>query len=222
MRTFIAIRTRFAEDALAAAIARGVRQLVVLGAGLDTYAYRAPASPPPRVFEVDYAATQQWKREQLAAAEIAIPASLTFVPIDFERETLGQALAAHGFDPARPAFFTWLGVVPYLTEPAVDATLKYIASLRGGADVVFDYGNPPGAAGTEYAARHEALAAKVAALGESLKSYFETDALHAKLRAMGFVAIDDLGPLRMRGRYFPERDAPPTDQGGHVVHASTR
>ncbi len=59
-------------------------------------------------------------------------------------------------------------------------------------------------------------------MGESLKSYFDTGALHAKLRAMGFRGIDDLGPLRMRERYFPERDAPPTDQGGHVVHASTR
>ncbi len=222
MRTYIAIRTRFAEDALAAAIARGVRQLVVLGAGLDTYAYRAPAGSPMRVFEVDYAATQQWKREQLAAAGIAIPSSLTFVPIDFERETLGDALAAHGFDRARPAFFTWLGVVPYLTEAAVDTTLKYIASLPGGAEVVFDYGNPPGEAGTEYAARHEALAARVAALGESLKSYFETNALHAKLRAMGFLAIDDLGPMKMRDRFFPEREAPSSDRGGHVVRATTR
>jgi methyltransferase (TIGR00027 family) len=223
MRIFIAIRTRFAEEALAAAIARGVTQLVVLGAGLDTYAYRAPAEQKLRVFEVDHPATQLWKRERLSEESIAIPSSLTFVPIDFETETLAHALAAAGFDATRPSFFTWLGVVPYLTEPAIDATLQYIASLPGGAHVVFDYGNPPsvGADGAEYAARHEALAARVAALGESLKSYFETDALQAKLRAFGFREIEDTGPLRMRERFFPEREGPATDRGGHVVRAAT-
>jgi len=223
MRIFIAIRTRFAEDALAAAVARGVRQLVVLGAGLDTYAYRAPADGARRVFEVDHPATQAWKREMLAAAAITIPGSLTYVPLDFERETLAAGLAAAGFDPAQPAFFTCLGVVPYLTTPAVDATLAFIAGLPGGAQVVFDYGNPPSTerGGEEYAARHEALATRVAALGESLRSYFETDALHARLRAIGFRTLDDLGPLRMRETYFPEREAAATDRGGHVVHAAT-
>jgi methyltransferase (TIGR00027 family) len=220
MRIFIAIRTRFAEDALAAAVARGVTQLVVLGAGLDTYAYRAPAGERLRMFEVDHPATQAWKRERLTEAAIAIPESLTFVPIDFERETLAAALAAAGFDSKQPAFFTWLGVVPYLTEQAVNATLSFVAGLAGGAHVVFDYGNPPIEAGSEYAARHEALAARVAALGESLKSCFETDALHAKLRALGFREIEDIGPLKMRERYFPERAGALTDRGGHVVHAA--
>jgi methyltransferase (TIGR00027 family) len=221
MRIFIAIRTRFAEDALAAAVARGVTQLVVLGAGLDTYAYRAPAGERLRMFEVDHPATQAWKRERLTEAAIAIPESLTFVPIDFERETLAAALAAAGFDSKQPAFFTWLGVVPYLTEPAIEATLGFIASHPGGAHVVFDYGNPPGETDSEYAARHEALAARVAALGESLKSCFETDALHTKLRALGFREIEDIGPLKMRERYFPERAGALTDRGGHVVHAAT-
>ncbi len=223
LRIFIAIRTRFAEDALAVAVARGVTQLVVLGAGLDTYAYRSPPDPRLRVFEVDHPATQEWKRERLAEAAIAVPKTLTFVPIDFERETLAGELAAGGFDPTQPAFFTWLGVVPYLTEQAVDATLSFIAGLPGGAHVVFDYGNPPSAerGGEEYAARHEALAARVAALGESLKSYFETDALHAKLRGFGFREIEDIGPLKMRERYFPDRAGALTDRGGHVVHAAT-
>src|SRR6266403_470123 len=164
LRWFIAIRSRIAEDALAAAIKRGVRQLVVLGAGLDTYAYRAPHSQDLRVFEVDHPTTQAWKRVRLAEADILLPAFLTFVPVDFERETLADGLAAAGFDSAQQTFFTWLGVVPYLTDDAIFSTLGFIAGLAGGAHVVFDYVNPS-AAVTEPARRaaHEALAARVAA-----------------------------------------------------------
>jgi methyltransferase (TIGR00027 family) len=114
MRLFIAVRTRFAEDALAAAAERGARQLVVLGAGLDTFAHRNPHEGAGlRVFEVDHPATQAWKRARLAEAGLAAPPSLTFAPVDFERQTLADGLAAAGFDPAAPSFFTWLGVVPY-------------------------------------------------------------------------------------------------------------
>jgi methyltransferase (TIGR00027 family) len=112
MRLFIAARTRFAEDALAAAVQRGVRQLVVLGAGLDTFAYRSPHGDRLRMFEVDHPATQAWKRQRLADAAIPVPDSLVFAPIDFESETLADGLAAAGFDPARQTFFTWLGVIP--------------------------------------------------------------------------------------------------------------
>ena len=138
LRWFIAIRTRIAEDALAA-VQNGVRQLVVLGAGLDTYAYRAPPSDDLRIFEVDHPLTQAWKRERLADAAIATPATLRFVPVDFEHEALADGLAAAGFDPAQQTFFSWLGVVPYLTEQAVFATLGFIAGLPGGAHVVFDH-----------------------------------------------------------------------------------
>src|SRR5580700_5663028 len=123
MRIFIAARTRFAEDALAAACERGVRQLVVLGAGLDTYAYRGALRDRLRIFEVDHPATQEWKRRRLEEAGIALPDCLTFAPIDFERETLAGGLAGAGFDAAQQTFFTWLGVVPYLTEEAVWSTL---------------------------------------------------------------------------------------------------
>jgi methyltransferase (TIGR00027 family) len=137
MRFFIAVRTRFAEDALAAAIERGVQQLVVLGAGLDTYAYRGAFRDRLRIFEVDHPASQAWKQQRLAEAAIPIPDNLTFAPVDFERQSLADGLAAAGFDPARQTFFTWLGVVPYLTEEAVWSTLGYVASLPNGAHVVF-------------------------------------------------------------------------------------
>jgi methyltransferase (TIGR00027 family) len=221
LRWFIAIRSRIAEDALAAAVQRGARQLVVLGAGLDTYAYRAPPSQDLRVFEVDHPATQAWKRDRLAEADIPLPASLTFVPIDFERETLADGLAAAGFDSTQQTFFTWLGVVPYLTDEAIFATLGFVAGLPGGAHVVFDYVNPP-ASVTEPGRRaaHEALAARVAAIGESIRNHFDSDALHVRLKALGFRDVEDSGWAEISARFFPGR---PVASGGsaHVLRAAT-
>jgi methyltransferase (TIGR00027 family) len=223
LRLFIAVRTRLAEDALAAAVAGGVRQLVVLGAGLDTYACRAPLGRSLRIFEVDHPATQAWKRQRLAEAAIPAPRALTFAPVDFERETLPDGLTAAGFDPAQQTFFTWLGVVPYLTEQAVFSTLGFIAGLPGGSHVVFDYSNPlaPGPGQDEYALVHERLAVRVASVGEAFRSCFETDALRAKLTSLGFREIEDLGPALIRKRYFANRRGTLRDRGGHVLRATT-
>jgi methyltransferase (TIGR00027 family) len=222
LRIFIAVRTRFAEDALSVAIRRGVRQLVVLGAGLDTYAYRTTLRQGFRIFEVDHPATQVWKRQRLADAGIPLPDKLTFAPVDFERETLADGLAAAGFDPTHPSFFTWLGVVPYLTEQAVFSTLAYAGALPGGAHVVFDYANPPASIREQQGrAAHDELAARVAAVGEAFKSYFETGKLHARLTAFGFREIEDLSPAAIAARYFPNRVTSATDKGGHILRATT-
>ncbi|HWW21963.1 MAG TPA: SAM-dependent methyltransferase, partial [Steroidobacteraceae bacterium] len=184
MRLFINIRTRFAEDSLASAYAHGVRQLVVLGAGLDTYAYRKELPDGLRVFEVDHPATQAFKRERLAAAHIDLPSALSYVPVDFERDGCGESLSAAGFDPNARTFVTWLGVIPYLTEQAIWSTLNYIARLPGGAEVVFDYSNPPDQLPPERRAEHEQRAAHVAELGEEWLSYFDTETLHERLFAI--------------------------------------
>jgi methyltransferase (TIGR00027 family) len=220
LRLFIAARSRFAEDALASAAERGVRQLVVLGAGLDTLAYRSALAQRLSLFEVDHPATQAWKRERLAAAAIPVPASLTFAPLDFERQTLAEGLAAARFDPMQHTFFTWLGVVPYLSEPAIFATLGFIAGLRHGAHVVFDYANPANSLPARLRAAHDALAVRVAAAGEELRASFETDALHARLRALGFAEIEDLGPPQIATRFFPERARSAAERGGHLIRAS--
>lgn len=219
LRLFIALRSRFAEDAVAEHAARGLRQLVILGAGLDTYAYRSPFGKTLRFFEVDHPATQEWKRQRLAAAGITIPEALCFAPVDFERETLADGLAAAGFNPDLPTFFTWLGVVPYLTDAAVFGTLAYVAGLSGGAQVIFDYANPrtdgdPGRAG------HEALSARVASIGEAFESFFETDVLTARLLAMGFTNIEDWGPAQIAARFAPGRVAARSNRGGHILRAS--
>src|SRR5258708_5514917 len=115
MRLFVAARSRFSEDTMAACVARGVRQIVILGAGLDTFSLRNPHSGEgARVFEVDYPATQAWKRERLAQAGLTLPASLVFAPVDFERQGLAEGLAAAGFRADHPAHFPWLRVVPHL------------------------------------------------------------------------------------------------------------
>ena len=219
LRLFIALRSRLAEEAVAAHMTRGLRQLVILGAGLDTYAYRSPFGSTLRFFEVDHPATQEWKRARLRAAGISIPGSLRFAPVDFERETLADGLAAAGLDPGLPTFFSWLGVVPYLTEAAIFGTLAYIAGLSGGAQVIFDYANPR-TDGDPARAGHEVLAARVAFIGEAFENYFDTDVLTERLRGLGFTDMQDWGPAQIAARFFPGRVANPTNRGGHILRAS--
>jgi len=222
LRLFIALRSRFAEESALAAIARGVRQVVVLGAGFDTFAYRLEAPADLSVFEVDHPATQAEKRRRLAAAGVAETAHLVYVGCDFESETFVDALAAAGFDRRRPSFVFWLGVTAYLTPEAVFATLAAVAALPGGAEIVFDYVIPPEAIDRDSArAAHLELAAKVAAAGEPLRAYFDPPALRAQLTAFGFSAIEDLAAEEVAARYAPER--PPTRRGGgaRMLRAAT-
>ncbi|MER5639818.1 class I SAM-dependent methyltransferase [Kitasatospora sp. NPDC002227] len=218
LRLFIAARSRFSEDAVAAAHADGLRQLVVLGAGFDTFGYRQE-HPGLRVFEVDHPATQEWKRRRVAEAGIAVPASLTYVGVDFERESFVARLAEAGFDSGRPAFFSWLGVVPYLTREAVLGTLRLIAALPGGAQVVFDYAEPVEALSPEYRARREAAAARVAAIGEPWLTHFGVAELAGELAALGFAETEDLGPGELAVRYFGLPPGTASGAGGHVIRA---
>jgi methyltransferase (TIGR00027 family) len=142
LRLFIAMRSRFAEDSARRAVHEGVRQILVLGAGLDTFAYRLQPTEGLRVFELDHPATQRDKRRRLADAQISAPEHVAYVAHDFEHGSTTAALEARGFDAGKRTFVLWLGVTPYLTEDAVFATLGELARLPGGAAVVFDYANP--------------------------------------------------------------------------------
>jgi methyltransferase (TIGR00027 family) len=220
MRLFIVARSRFSEDALAASVARGVRQVVVLGAGLDTFSLRNPfVDEGVRVFEVDHPSTQAWKRERLEQAGIALPASLTFAPVDFERQHLADGLGDAGFDRNSPAFFQWLGVVPYLTPEAISATLDYIASVPASA-VVFDYTEPFENHTPERRASLMATAERAAARGEPWLSFFNPGDLSALLRDKGFAGIEDLGFAEMVSRFSPTlAEGLQPGPGGHVVRA---
>jgi methyltransferase (TIGR00027 family) len=220
VRLAVAARARFAEDAVTAAVGRGVRQVVVLGAGLDTYGCRAPQQGARlRVFEVDHPATQEWKRDRLAAAGIAVPPSLTFAPVDFEHQDLADGLAAAGFDPGRPAFFSWLGVVPYLTPAAVLDTLGLIAALPGGSGVVFDYGEPPGALSPEQRARHEARAAWAAEAGEPFLSHFTPGQIASLAGDAGLTIAEDVRYGELAARYGCGAVDASAEAGAHLIHA---
>ncbi|MGY4099853.1 class I SAM-dependent methyltransferase [Nocardia sp. R16R-3T] len=189
-RLFLAARARFAEDTVADAVAAGTRQVVILGAGLDTFAYRNP-HPEVRVFEVDHPDTQRWKRQRLDAAGIVIPASLTFAPIDFESQTLAAGLAAVGFDRSRPAVFIWLGVVMYLTRDTILDTLRFVAGQATPVRLVFDYLYPASASTSEEMDQRTARADRVAAIGEPWLSFFTADEIANILRNTGFDQVDD-------------------------------
>ena len=128
-RALFALRNRYAEDQLAAAVASGTAQYVILGAGLDSFAYRRPeALRRLQIFEVDHPSTQAWKRARLTELGVEAQPTLRFVPIDFERETLTAGLDAGGVDSKAKAFFSWLGVTQYLTRDAVLKALREIVS----------------------------------------------------------------------------------------------
>jgi methyltransferase (TIGR00027 family) len=219
-RLFIAARSRFSEDTLAVCVARGVRQIVVLGAGLDTFSLRNPyAGQGVRVFEVDYPATQGWKRERLKQAGLAVPASLTFAPVDFERQSLAEGLTAAGFQADRPAFFQWLGVAPYLTREAVSLTLNFIAAVPE-SEVVFDYAEPFENYPVEGRANVMAVAAKAAARGEPWLSLFDPAELAGVLHNKGFEVVEDLGMAAIADRFYGDlKEDIVIGPGAHMVRA---
>lgn len=203
-RAFMAVRSRYCEDQLAAAVTAGVAQYVVLGAGLDTFAYRNPF-PALGVFEVDFPATQEAKRRMLAEAGIAVPENVTYVPLDLEHHTLGECLTEAGFDAARPAFFGWLGVIPYLTLTAFRATLAAIAQLPAGSAVSFDYALEPGTLSAVGRIAFKALAERVARAGEPFQIFFTPETLEAELRRAGFGRVEQLDYKQLNDRYFRGR-----------------
>lgn len=183
-RQFFAARARFAEDAVTAAVTNGTRQVVVLGAGLDTFAYRNTI-PDLQVFEIDHPATQEWKCARLSAAGIVVPDTLSFVPVDFET----QDLANTAFSRTDSAVFVWLGVIFYLTAQTAHTTLEYIANQGRTVEVVFDYLQ---AANTEQDRMHlQARSDRLATTGEPFFTYFTSDEIAKQLTALGFTHVED-------------------------------
>jgi methyltransferase (TIGR00027 family) len=216
-RAYMATRSRYAEEELDLSVTQGVRQYVVLGAGLDTFAYRNPFQEL-RVFEVDHPATQAWKRERLHHAAIAIPDSMRFAPVDFERDTLQHGLEAAGFQPEQPAFFSWLGVVPYLTRTAAFATLTFIASLPQGSGVVFDYSIHRELMNENERRAFDALAERVARAGEPFRLFFDPEQLVTDLRTLGFTEVEDQTTPAIRARWLGQ-EPPNHGRSGRILCA---
>ncbi len=221
-RLLTTARSRIAEDALAAAVERGIRQIVILGAGLDTFALRNPHQAAGiRIYEVDHPATQAWKRRRLAEAQIELPPWLVFVPVDFEQDNVGEKLLAAGFQHNAPAFFTWLGVVPYLTEDAVHLTLNYIASIPN-SEVVFDYMEPPQAFSKDLTQVEKQRAEQLEKIGERSACRFEPSGIATILGSHGFATIHDIDFPEIVSRFGPGiQTLAPGHAAIHVVHAKT-
>lgn len=207
MRAFFALRNRYAEDELEQALERGVANYVILGAGLDSFAFRRPDMMRRLdVYEVDHPASQTWKRERLAEMRLNIPTTLHFVPVDFERETLSESLAAGGLNPGAIEFFSWLGVTQYLSSEAVLHTLREITSVAGsGSELVIQFIIPPTKLGSADRALVEALATRAAELGEPWLSFFEPDDIERCLEQIGFGQVSHFGPEEASAKYLSGR-----------------
>ena len=205
-RAGFALRARYAEDCLAEGVQRGVRQYIVLGAGLDTFAYRqSPWASALRIYEVDHPSSQEWKRERMKTANVAVPGNMTFVPIDFERTSLQDALRGAEFAFDAETLCSCMGVTQYLTTAALEATLRFTLSLPRRSEIVFSFLIPQRElSGIE--AEAVALAAQRAAeIGEPWLTRLNAQELAAKLRAMGFSQVIHLPPEEADSRYFSDR-----------------
>jgi methyltransferase (TIGR00027 family) len=202
LRSHVLLRSRFAEDSLADAIAHGVAQYVLLGAGLDTFAYRQPAwAGGLTIVEVDHPASQDAKRAALDRAAIEIPPNVRFAPVDFELETLTDALVRGGVDLLKATFFSWLGVTMYLTQEAIEQTLRTVLAFPSGSEIVFTFAQPR----SDPASPSHQLAAGAASVGEPWISYFEPEELETMLRSLGFPRVRFLTRDEAVRRYYTSR-----------------
>ena len=204
-RAFIVVRSRYAEDRLREAVTRGVRQYVLLGAGFDTFAYRN-TDPALRVFELDHPATQAMKRAAVARARLPVPQTLTYQPVDLERETVPSALERAGFDFSRPAQVSWLGVALYLEPEAVLALVgTLVRCLAPGSELVFDFMTSLTGLDPEVRAVIEAMARFSERSGEPHRSAFEPSDLAARLSLLGGSVVEMVGPSELTRRYLQGR-----------------
>lgn len=203
---WVCVRARLPEDIVETAMKDGVRQYVILGAGLDSFAYRRlDLLSELRVFEVDQPASQAWKRQRLDEMRIRPPDNLTYAPIDFENQTLREGLGAAGFDFAAPAVFSWIGVTMYLTIEAIRSTLSTIATCAPGAKIVLTYNLPPSSLQGMGRETDSALRRFADESDEPFLSLFEPAEMADLMREMGFSEIVHFGPEEAIRAYFPGR-----------------
>jgi methyltransferase (TIGR00027 family) len=200
-------RSRYAEDCLEQAVRQGIRQYVILGAGLDTFAFRRPdLLKRLEVFEVDLPDTQKSKCQRLARLGSGFPRQLHFVPVDLARDILDRALWRSSYDPRKPGFLSWLGGTYYLTREAVFATLRAISRVGAeGSSVVFDYMDLDAFDVQRASKRMRVMQAIASQAGEPMQAGFVPRELPRELQMLGFSLREDLGPAEIEERYFRGR-----------------
>lgn len=224
LRSRLVMRSRYAEDCLSEAVAqRAIQQYLILGAGLDTFAFRQPSwARSIQIFEVDHPATQREKRERLETAGLVAPANLRFAPVDFETMSLTDGLRACGFDFDSPTFCSWLGVSYYLTGEAIDRTLEVAHRLPSGSEIVFEYMialELLSRKQTEQIAEAE-VRNQTMGINEPTLTRFTPAQLHAKLRRIGFSEAIDFATEDAQQRYFQgRRDGLAADPAAHLIRA---
>lgn len=203
---FVLARARYAEERLALAVERGVGQYVLVGAGLDTFAFRrADMRDRLQVFELDHPQSQAFKRERLAAAGLVDPPNLHFGGVDFERESVAEALERLPFQSDQPAVFAWLGVTMYLTQAAIEGTWRALRDVAApGSELVFDFVHADALSGTASPGLQK-VRGRTHAVGEAIITGIDPMTLGAELEASGWTLIENLDSAEIHRRWFARR-----------------
>ena len=201
-------RSRYTEDCLEEGLAAGVKQYVILGAGMDTFAFRKPELLSRLgVFEVDHPSTQAGKLQRIAELGWKVPPALHFVPHDFNAESLKTALDRSDYDPRGRSFFSWLGVTVYLDRATVFDVLRAFTGISApGSTIVFDYFDTDAFIPEKAGKRVRMMQEIVKRAGEPMKAGFDPSGLREELEQVGLRLIEDLGPNDIEERYFKNRD----------------
>ncbi|MDY6942758.1 MAG: class I SAM-dependent methyltransferase [Pseudomonadota bacterium] len=217
----VLVRARYTEDQLVQAMNEGVRQYVILGAGWDSFVVRRPDLVAElKVFELDHPATQNAKRRRLAKRSLCVPENVTFIPIDFQRQSIGEELLKNGFDPSLPTFVNWLGVTYYLPIDIVADVFEELADLcEGGVDVVFDYLDARYHHNRTAIRSSQWLMRLLRSIGEPLGTAFDAEELACDFNHMGYIVVEDLVGPSLR-HYVPAEELGPFQPRGyiHVAH----
>ena len=204
VRSSVVARTRLIDDAIESAFSEAVEQLVVLGAGFDSRAYRLPVLEGIPVFEVDHPATQATKRERLQRELTALPDRVRFVSSDFQEGNLAAAMDAAGYRESARSFLLWEGVTNYLTEAAVDTTLRWCSRAAPGSRLLFTYVHRDVLTRPGAFVGSARLFAALDRAGERFRFGIEPDRLSGFLAKRGLSLEGDLGARDYRKRYFGE------------------
>jgi methyltransferase (TIGR00027 family) len=200
-------RARYNEDLLETAIRNGVTQYVIVGAGLDTFALRRPdLCDRVQVFEIDHPTTQDLKHQRLHDAGLDTPVNVHYVPADFEVEGVADALVRSAYDPAQAAFFAWLGVISYLTHPAIEGTFRAIKGIAlRGSEIVFDYLTAMAFVPERQSPALKLRFDRARAVGEPYRTGFEPSELASFLKPLGYELVEDLGQPQQTAQFFRDR-----------------
>ena len=212
-------RERYIDDYLEACLSEGLEQLVILGAGYDARAYRFDAlRTGVKVFEVDHPATQAVKLKKLVAIFGAWPAHVTYVPIDFNQQSLAERLFASGYDEQRKTLFIWQGVTQYLTPAAVDDTLAFVAGHSGpGSSIIFDYMDATLLAGAPRHGEVSNMRRYRRLSGEGLVFGIPIGGIQAFLEARGFSQVKNADHVALEKAYFSAGSRPRRVADGYAI-----